>query len=64
MSRTTDAAHERERARPVLMPIERAGLKVQREYMLRERRNSRIAILVLIVVGATFAYGIFRVLGV
>ena len=46
------------------MPIERAGLKVQREYMLRERRNSRIAILVLIVVGATFAYGIFRVLGV
>lgn len=40
------------------MPIERAGLKVQREYMLRERRNSRIAVLVLVAILASAASGI------
>jgi hypothetical protein len=44
------------------MRIEDAPLRVRREYLLRERRNNRIAIGVVVVIASVLGYLGFRLL--
>ena len=44
------------------MRIEDAPQRVRREHLLRERRNHRIAIAVVVVIAGAVVYGAFRLL--
>lgn len=43
-----------------LMPIEMAGSRTRLAYSLRERRNGRIAVLVLLAVGGLVLWAVYR----
>ncbi|MFO0663038.1 MAG: hypothetical protein U0174_03755 [Polyangiaceae bacterium] len=49
-----------ESKREMPIPIEKAPLRVQRDYLLRERRNSRIAIAVIASVLSLLVWALVR----
>jgi hypothetical protein len=63
VSSTRDSKDDSPLVEHEIMPIDRAPYRVRREYHRRERRNSLIAILVILVVVGLIAAVAWRLLG-